>query len=272
MLQIQLLMFLAAAVAATKVKEAIVTLNGCTVANLYASGINGEMEKSSLKATDCTVTGELGATNRGFIKTADVTLKDCKISLLMTGATTGCFETDSGKPDGGGITGSIVWKIDEQTEVTTARLTPLGKNATRTIRLPRPWTTSPLKKSGDPLEISVDEFKPHSKASVNTFLVSETGTLTLNNVETTIADGNTLTNAGTIEMDETSILTVESNATLAQAGTVNGGTVVGTITKYVARVGNTGYNSLEAALGAVKSSGGTITPAAERHPGGGYHH
>lgn len=28
----------------TKVKEAIVTLNGCTVAYLYASGINGEME------------------------------------------------------------------------------------------------------------------------------------------------------------------------------------------------------------------------------------
>jgi len=242
----------------TKVKEAIVTLNGCTVANLYASGINGEMEKSSLKATDCTVTGELAATNRGFIKTADVTLKDCKISLLMTGATTGCFETDSGKPDGSGITGSIVWKIDEQTEVTTARLTPLAK------RDKNDQTTATLdnitiEKSGDPLEISVDEFKPRSSASVKTFLVSETGTLTLNNVETTIAKDNTLTNAGTINMDETSSLTVASGATLKQAGTVNGGTVVGTITKYVARVGNTGYNSLEAALGAVKSSGGTIT-------------
>ena len=242
----------------TKVKEAIVTLNGCTVAYLYASGINGEMEKSSLKATNCKVTEELAATNRGFIKTADVTLEDCEISQLMTGATTGCFETDSGKPDGSGITGSIVWKIDEQTKVTTARLTPLAKRD-RNDQTTATLDNITIEKSGDPLEISVDEFKPHSKASVNTFLVSETGTLTLNNVETTIADGNTLTNAGTIEMDETSILTVESNATLAQAGTVNGGTVVGTITKYVARVGNTGYNSLEAALGAVKSSGGTIT-------------
>ena len=242
----------------TKVKEAIVTLNGCTVAYLYASGINGEMEKSSLKATNCKVTEELAATNRGFIKTADVTLEDCDISQLMTGATTGCFETDSGKPDGSGITGSIVWKIDEQTKVTTARLTPLAKRD-RNDQTTATLDNITIEKSGDPLEISVDEFKPHSKASVNTFLVSETGTLTLNNVETTIADGNTLTNAGTIEMDETSILTVESNATLAQAGTVNGGTVVGTITKYVARVGNTGYNSLEAALGAVKSSGGTIT-------------
>ena len=244
----------------TKVQEAIVTLNGCTVDYLYASGINGEMEKSSLKATGCKVTKELAATNRGFIKTADVTLEDCEISQLMTGATTGCFETDSGKPDGSGITGSIVWKIDEQTRVTTARLTPLAKRDTND------QTTATLdnitiEKSGDPLEISVDEFEPHSNASVNTFLVSETGTLTLNNVKTTIADGNTLTNAGTIEMDETSILTVDSGATLGQAGTVNGGTVAGAgaITKYVARVGNTGYESLEAALDAVKASGGTIT-------------
>ena len=151
-----------------------------------------------------------------------------------------------------------MWKIDEQTEVTTARLTPLAK------RDKNDQTTATLdnitiEKSGDPLEISVDEFKPRSSASVKTFLVSETGTLTLNNVETTIAKDNTLTNAGTINMDETSSLTVASGATLKQAGTVNGGTVVGTITKYVARVGNTGYNSLEAALGAVKSSGGTIT-------------
>ena len=244
----------------TKVKEAIVTLNGCTVANLYASGINGEMEKSSLKATDCTVTGELAATNRGFIKTADVTLKDCKISLLMTGATTGCFETDSGKPDGSGITGSIVWKIDEQTEVTTARLTPLAK------RDKNDQTTATLdnitiEKSGDPLEISVDEFKPRSSASVKTFLVSETGTLTLNNVETTIAKDNTLTNAGTINMDETSSLTVASGATLQQAGTVNGDVVVdegGTITKYVARVGNNGYETLVDALTAAGENA-TIT-------------
>ena len=246
----------------TKVKEAIVTLNGCTVANLYASGINGEMEKSSLKATDCTVTGELAATNRGFIKTADVTLVDCKISQLMTGATTGCFETDSGKPDGSGITGTIVWKIDEKTTVETARLTPLAK------RDKNDQTTATLdnitiEKSGAPLKISVDEFKPRLDTSVNTFLVSETGTLTLNNVEATVASGQTLTNAGTINMDDDSSLTVASGATLKQAGTVNGDNVKvengGTVTEYVARVGNNGYESLEDALDDVKASGGTIT-------------
>ena len=246
----------------TKVKEAIVTLNGCIVANLYASGINGEMEKSSLKATDCTVTGELAATNRGFIKTADVTLVDCKISQLMTGATTGCFETDSGKPDGSGITGTIVWKIDEKTTVETARLTPLAK------RDKNDQTTATLdnitiEKSGAPLKISVDEFKPRLDTSVNTFLVSETGTLTLNNVEATVASGQTLTNAGTINMDDDSSLTVASGATLEQAGTVNGGNVKvengGTVTEYVARVGNNGYESLEDALDDVKASGGTIT-------------
>ena len=239
----------------TKVKEAIVTLNGCTVANLYASGINGEMEKSSLKATDCTVTGELAATNRGFIKTADVTLEDCRISQLMTGATTGCFETDSGKPDGSGITGSIVWKIDEQTEVTTARLTPLAKRDTKD------QTTATLdnitiEKSGDPLKISVDEFKPHSNASVKTFLVSESGTLTLNNVKATVESGQTLTNAGTIEMDDASKLTVASGATLRQAGTVIG-KVEGAVTKCVARVGNNGYETLAEAIDAA-TDGQTI--------------
>ena len=242
----------------TKVKEAIVTLNGCTVANLYASGINGEMEKSSLKATGCTVTGELAATNRGFIKTADVTLVDCKISQLMTGATTGCFETDSGKPDGSGITGTIVWKIDEKTTVETARLTPLAK------RDKNDQTTATLdnitiEKSGAPLKISVDEFKPRLDTSVNTFLVSETGTLTLNNVEATVASGQTLTNAGTINMDDDSSLTVDSGATLGQAGTVNGGELKGDVTYYVARVGNNGYDSLAGALNAVATNGGTIT-------------
>ena len=78
----------------TKVKEAIVTLNGCTVANLYASGINGEMEKSSLKATDCKVTGELAATNRGFVGTGRVDLNNCYVVNLNTGAAEGCFTSD----------------------------------------------------------------------------------------------------------------------------------------------------------------------------------
>ena len=243
----------------TKVKEAIVTLNGCTVAYLYASGINGEMEKSSLKATDCKVAGELAATNRGFIKTADVTLEDCEISQLMTGATTGCFETDSGKPDGSGITGSIVWKIDEQTKVTTARLTPLAKRDTND-RTTATLDNITIEKSGAPLEISVDEFNPHSNASVNTFLVSETGTLALNNVKATVASGQTLTNAGTINMDKASSLTVAPGAILQQAGTVNG-TLDGDgkITECVARVGNNGYETLVDALAAADKENDTIT-------------
>ena len=246
----------------TKVKEADVTLTNCDVDYLYLSGINGEMEKSSLKATGCTVTGELAATNRGFIKTADVTLVDCKISQLMTGATTGCFETDSGKPDGSGITGTIVWKIDEKTTVETARLTPLAK------RDKNDQTTATLdnitiEKSGAPLKISVDEFKPRLDTSVNTFLVSETGTLTLNNVEATVASGQTLTNAGTINMDDDSSLTVDSGATLEQAGTVNGTYGgEGKITECVARVGNNGYETLVAALANAEENA-TITLLAD---------
>ena len=239
----------------TKVVEAVVTLNNCTVDYLYASGINGEMEKSSLKATDCTITGELAATNRGFIKKADVTLEKCVVELLMTGATTGCFETDSGKPDGSGITGSVLWTIDDQTKVTAARLTPLAK------RDANDQTTATLdnitvEKSGEPLDISVAEFTPHSQASVKTFLVSETGTLTLKNVKATVEVGQTLTNVGTINMDATSKLTVDTGATFGQLGTVNG-TVDGDGTinnNYVARIGTNGYASLQDAVNAVSTT------------------
>ncbi len=236
----------------TKVNSAVVTLNKCTVQYLYASGINGEMGTSSLKATGCKITEELAATNRGFIKTADVTLEECDVKLLMTGATTGCFETDSGKPDGSGITGSVSWTIDGQTKVETALLTPLAK------RDKDDQTTATLdnitvEKSGDPLNISVAEFKPHSNASVNTFLVSETGTLTLKNVKATVSTGQTLTNVGTIDMDDSSKMTVASGATFEQVGTVNG-TVDGDgaiNNAYVARIGSTGYGTLQEAVNAV---------------------
>ena len=47
---------------------------------------------------------------------------------------------------------------------------------------------------------------------------------------------------------------------MEQAGTVNGKVEgAGDVTKYVARVGNTGYESLELLWAAVKASGGTIT-------------
>ena len=125
-----------------------------------------------------------------------------------------------------------------------------------------------VNKAGDLLELEVASFdavQGSSQKTLNEFLVPEDSTLKLNNVKTTIAKDNTLTNAGTIDMDKASSLTVASGATLRQAGTVNGDVVVdkgGTITEYVARVDNTGYETLVAALAAAGEND-TITLLAD---------
>ncbi len=252
----------------TKVNDSDVTLTNCEVDYLYLSGINGEVVNSSIVATDCKI-GSFSATNRGFVGTASVDLNVCEITdKLNFGAADGCFSSDSGTPDGSGVTSSIVWSLDAETTVTNAQLTPL---VVRTGEASDPnyattYENVTIQKEGTPLNVVVSDFTPvqmqdGTKVTLNTFTVPENSTLILKGVEATVADGNTITNAGTIDMDDASSLTVASGATLEQAGTVNGGKVEGegTVTEYVARVGNTGYESLEAALEAVKASGGTIT-------------
>ena len=243
----------------TKVKDADVTLTGCEVNLLYLSGINGEVVDSSIVATGCKIEN-FAATNRGFVGTGRVDLNNCTVENLNTGAAEGCFTSDSGGTDGSGVTGSCVWDLDAGTKVTEAQLTPLviKDNGSYT----NTYEDLTVKKAGEPLNLKVTSFAANASdgnAIQKAFVVPEGSTLTLNNVKTTIDDGNTLTNAGTINMDDASSLTVASGATLEQAGTVNGGTVEGTVTEYVARVGNTGYESLDAAMNAVKDSGGTIT-------------
>ena len=241
----------------TKVNNGSVELNNCTVGSLYLSGINGEVENSSIVATDCKI-GSFSATNRGFVGTASVDLNGCEITeKLNFGAADGCFSSDSGTPDGSGVTGAIVWNLDAETTVKNAQLTPL---VVRTGEASDPnyattYENMTIQKEGTPLNVSVSGFAPVQKQdgtiTLNTFTVPENSTLILKGVEATVASGNTITNAGTIDMDNASKLTVDSGATLAQAGTVKG-TVdgMGTVTYYVARVGNTGYNSLEDALAA----------------------
>ena len=251
----------------TKVNDSDVTLTNCEVDYLYLSGINGEVVNSSIVATDCEIE-TVSATNRGFVGTGSVELNDCEITeKLNFGAANGCFSSDSGTPDGSGVTGSVVWSLDAETNVTNAQLTPL---VVRTGEASDPnyattYKNVTIQKEGTPLNVSVSDFTPVTTqgktVTLNTFTVPENSTLILKGVEATVADENTLTNAGTIDMDNASKLTVDSGATLEQAGTVNGENVVnnGTIIKCVARIGNAGYESLEAALNAVKSSGGTIT-------------
>ena len=242
----------------TKVNNADVTLTDCEVDLLYLSGINGEVVDSSIVATGCTI-GSFSATNRGFVGTGSVDLNNCTVTKLNTGAAEGCFSSDSGGTDGSGVTGRVSYDIDAASIVTEAVLTPyvmrLNNNYTSTIQNVK------INKEGGPLKLSVASFDAvYNEAGTATtvlseYLVPEDSILTLNNVETTIAKDNTLTNAGTINMDDDSSLTVASGATLKQAGTVNG-TVdkEGTFIECVARVGNTGYETLEAALKAATNN------------------
>ena len=245
----------------TKVLSGSVILNDCELSCLYLSGINGEVVDSSIVATKCDIKN-FAATNRGFVGTGNVDLNGCTVTKLNTGASEGCFSSDSGETDGSGVTGSCVWDLDENTEVETAQLTPLVIKDNGFYH--NTYENLTVKKAGDPLNLEVTSFVANANdgsATQNTFMVPEGSTLTLNNVKTTIHDGNTLTNAGTIDMVGASSLTVASGATLEQAGTVSGTVVVdkgGTITKYVARVGNTGYKTLAAALAAAEEND-TIT-------------
>ena len=249
----------------TKVISGSVTLNNCELTSLYLSGINGEVVDSSIVATDCKI-GSFSATNRGFVGTASVDLNGCTVEKLNTGAAEGCFTSDSGGTDGSGVTGSVTYNIDASSTVEKAVLTPY------VTRINDAYTNTfqnvTVNKAGDLLELEVASFdavQGSSQKTLNEFLVPEDSTLKLNNVKTTIAKDNTLTNAGTIDMDKASSLTVASGATLRQAGTVNGDVVVdkgGTITEYVARVDNTGYETLVAALAAAGEND-TITLLAD---------
>ena len=239
----------------TKVLSGSVTLNNCTLTSLYLGGINGEVVDSSIVATGCTIE-DLSATNRGFVGTANVDLNGCDITgKLNFGAANGCFETDSGKPDGSGITGSSVWNIDAETTVAAAALTPLAMRDENDV-VTATFDNLTIEKEGEPLPVGVNTFNPRSSVTVNDFLVPETSTLTLKNVQTTVENGQILTNAGTINMDATSKLTVDTGATFGQLGTVNG-TVDGEGTindDYVARIGTTGYASLQDAVNAVSTT------------------
>ena len=251
----------------TKVNDAEVTLTDCKVNVLYLGGINGEVEDSSITATGCVIES-FSATNRGFVGEGHVDLNDCTVDKLNTGAANGCFTSDSGGTDGSGVTGSCVWDLDESTEVTDAQLTPL------VIKNPGSYTNTyenlTVQKAGDPLELEITSFvadENNENTTQNIFTVPEGSTLTLNGVIASVTKGSTFTNAGTIDMDISSSLTANEGSTFAQIGTVTGAGKEnifgdGVKTDYVARVGSTGYGTLQEAINNA-SSGATVTLLAD---------
>lgn len=238
----------------TKVKNGKVTLNNCTLTSLYLSGINGEVEKSTITAEGCTIT-DFAATNRGFVGTGEVSFINSNITNFQTGATKGCFASDSGTPDGSGVTQSVTYHIDGDTKIANAFMTPyITKETVDTFQNTFKNVTIDSEKL---LNIEISKFLCAKDVYQTSFSVPEDSTLALNNVQLSIADNNTLENIGTIKMDNASSITIQTDATLKNAGTISG-TVNGEIDQYVARVNGVGYDTLEGAINAA-DPGDTIT-------------
>ena len=244
----------------TKVNSATVRLTGCEIDTLFISGINGEISTCDMDVKDCTISA-FAAANRGFVGTADVDFVNCDIGSFETGASNGCFSSDSGTPDGSGVTGSVTYNIDAESTVENAALTPLvvknNDNTTASIG------NITLNKAGEPIELKVDSFVTvynsdgTTKQDVKDFIVPDGSTVNLSGANVEVTAGQKLTNMGTITLDSDKAITIADGATFFDGGTTNA-TVVGNEHKYVAKVGNEGYDSLDEAMDAVLVNGGTL--------------
>lgn len=236
----------------TKVGSGSVELTDCEVDILFLSGINGEVETSSITMNGCKIE-DFAATNRGFVGVGSVDINNSTVVNLNTGASEGCFASDSGSKDGSGVTGSVTYDIDANSTITNAVLTPTVKSDSGNYEAS--FINVSISKDGEPLNLSVNGFQPDSN-TVTDFTVPEGSTLTLDNVNAEIAEGQRVTNAGIIDV-ATSTLTVPDNATLANAGDIIG-EVNGSVTEYAVRVGSKGYADLSAAMADLRD-GDTIT-------------
>ena len=246
----------------TKVNSATVSLTGCEIDTLFISGINGYISTCDMYVKDCTIRA-FAATNRGFVGTADVDFVNCDIESFETGASNGCFSSDSGTPDGSGVTGSVTYSIDAESTVEDAALTPL------VVRDTNDKTTASignitLNKEGEPIELKVNSFVTvysgtTAKQTVEDFIVPDGSTVNLSGANVEVTAGQTLSNMGIITLDSDKAITIAEGATFNDGGTTNA-TVVGdgSIHKYVAKVDNVGYKSLDAAMTAVLANGGTL--------------
>ena len=246
----------------TKVNSATVKMTNCKVEVFFVGGINGELKNCDIELVDCEI-GSFAGTNRGFVGTADVDFVNCNIESFETGASNGCFSSDSGTHDGSGVTGSVTYNIDADSTVEDAALTPL------VVRDTNDDTTASignitLNKAGKPIELKVNSFVTvysgnTAEQTVNEFIVPDGSTVNLRGANVEVTAGQTLSNMGIITLDSDKAITIAEGATFNDGGTTNA-TVVGdgSIHKYVAKVDNVGYESLDAAMNAVLTNGGEL--------------
>ena len=240
----------------TKVNSATVNLTGCIVSYFYIGGINGETVSSNVTLTNCDIE-YYAATNRGFVGSATVNIVGTDIESLETSATWGCFTTDSGTPDGSGVTGSITYNIDANSNITHAYLTP---TVTKTSGVVGELNNVSVQKAGEAINFEVTKFIANvniSDQDVYDFIVPNGSTVELSGANVNVTAGQKLTNMGTITLDSDKAITIADGAAFYDGGTTNA-TVVGNEHKYVAKVGNEGYDSLDEAMDAVLVNGGTL--------------
>ena len=242
----------------TKVNSATVNLTGCTVTYFYIGGINGESVSSNVTLTNCDIE-YYAATNRGFVGSATVNIVGTDIESLETSATRGCFTTDSGTPDGSGVTGSITYNIDANSNIAHAYLTP---TVTKTSGVVGELNNVSVQKAGKAINFEVTKFRANDNIpdqDVYNFIVPNGSTVKLSGANVEVAADQTLTNMGTITLDSDKTITIAAGATYNDGGVTNA-TVEGDGNKneYVAKVGNTGYDSLAKAMNAVVANGGTL--------------
>ena len=244
----------------TKVNSATVRLTGCEIDTLFISGINGDISTCDMYVKDCTIRA-FAATNRGFVGTADVDLVNCDIGVFETGASAGCFNSDSGTPDGSGITGSVSYTLDEECTIDEAILTP---TVTKTSSgMTGEINNLVFNNYGAQVNLTAKLFsakESDTTQNVSTFIVPNGSTVELSGANVEVTSGQTLTNMGTIKLDSDKAITIADGASFYDGGTTNA-TVEGdknSIHKYVAMVDGTGYETLDAAMSEVVASGGKL--------------
>lgn len=237
----------------TKVKYADVSLRGgSSSGSVYAGGINGEVVESHILIEDSSV-DEFAATNRGFVGTCHFDAISAQIDNLYMGATPGCFGSDSGGHDGSGVTGESHWNIDGNTIVKNAVLTPIVKRDGS--KYSSIVNTTSITKTGDPMDVALGGFTPVGGTMLGETAVSEFAGLELSNVKMSVKSGHALTNAGSIKAVDGGSIVVEGGATFKNAGKIEGTVPEGegegaTIVQCAARLGSTGYDTLQDAIDA----------------------
>lgn len=195
----------------TSTGNAKVDITNSEVEAVYLTGINGEIDYVSMNIAGSQV-GNIAASNRGFVKNADVSIENSSIGTLNTGADTGCFTSDSGSNDATGVTGQVNWYLDAESTVAEANITPYirNDNGTYTAQVSNTY----ISKTGTPLELKLGIFEFNSNkdatgaTTVSQFTLPKNSHFSFDGIALTVPSGVKLAVEGNLSVGSTSSLFV----------------------------------------------------------------